>query len=1111
MKVNVNKTHQVIVAALAALMLPPSLAQAQDTSRNFVRTVTMLDANGTDSLQAVQYYNGLGWPTVSVATAGADGGTACALTTYDAPGRERRKYMPVPGSGLGYMAEGAVTSAGYGFYNDNGGFTESHYDALDRVTAVDIAGDAWRQAGRQDRTAYLANTPADMVLHYEAPEDGTNNLILPENTSFQYYPEGSLSKTVSLDVDSVCVTVFTDLSGKKILERTAAGDTYYVYNVLGQLRFVLTPAFGKISRTKTMFAYEYRYDSRGRVVKKILPRDGSGGSVTQYWYDKADRVSYMKDPALGSRYRFCLYDRLGRLCVQGTCGGGNQSDTIFSVTSYASGSQGVCQTGYAAPYAISDPQLEIVNYYDSYDFIGHHQTSAMPTVNINSNQQQYATGSLTGQVVFATDGEALGTINVYDRKGQLVRSVRKGLGGRLEDVNTAYTFTGAVDTVRVDVSVGYGSSLTANTVYTYSKGKKTKMRLTVSHGRLAVFRETTYTYDAIGRLAGKQRQLTVTGRSLCSYSYDVHGWLTGVTNGEFQEQLYYADGLDGGRWNGNISTVKWRSGGNASFQGYNLKYDGCNRLYSAVYGDGDNLTGHRNYFSENVEYDCNGNITRLWRGGLVDNLHGGFGLVDNLRMTYEGNMLTSVCDSASRYSYVGATDFDGVPGQEYPLTYNGSGSLVSDAGRGIARIDYDLNNNPVRIQFTNGSVTRYVYSAAGEKLRVTHLTAVPNITVPIGSIRELAPSEILSADSTDYLLGGSLTLRNGRIDKYQFEEGYCQAVEYSGNASQDDIYFYYYDRDHLGNVRQVVKAGRTTNGTVVQTMDYYPFGAEFCHSSTASEVQSRKYNGKELDRMHGLNTYDYGARQYNPVTARWDRMDPLCEKYYSVSPYVYCGGNPIMLVDPDGREIWVHYYDMDGQKQSFQYAAGMQCNVDNSAAQTIVANLNTMYKNESGARVIDAIIASNTKYGFMQADTHSENGEGYLDPATNITSLHDVNNTLSFAEETFHIFQSVNNQGGTTAVNEVEAKLFSAKMNYEIDTWSVTALYQENLTGLQESPYTDSMTQLFYFGYNDKDYKTAVNNFFSGSLSGNIYKDKPGYKIGTIKDNPLIKGFLPVK
>ena len=58
----------------------------------------------------------------------------------------------------------------------------------------------------------------------------------------------------------------------------------------------------------------------------------------------------------------------------------------------------------------------------------------------------------------------------------------KGLGGLLEDVHTAYSFTGAIDTTRAEVSVGYGSGLTAETVYTYSKGKKTKMRVSVSHG-----------------------------------------------------------------------------------------------------------------------------------------------------------------------------------------------------------------------------------------------------------------------------------------------------------------------------------------------------------------------------------------------------------------------------------------------------------------------------------------------------------------------------------------------------------------------------------------------------------------------------------------------------
>ena len=289
------------------------------------------------------------------------------------------------------------------------------------------------------------------------------------------------------------------------------------------------------------------------------------------------------------------------------------------------------------------------------------------------------------------------------------------------------------------------------------------------------------------------------------------------------------------------------------------------------------------------------------RRGLVDNMHGGFGLVDNLSMTYEGNMLTSVCDNASRMAYAGATDFDGVSGQEYPLTYNDAGSLVSDAGRKIARIDYDLRNNPVRIQFTNGNVTKYVYSAAGEKLRVIYQTAVPNITVAIGSMRELLPSEILNADSTDYLLGGSLTLKNGRIDKYRFEEGYCQARKYSRNYSQDNFTFCYFDRDHLGNIRQVREVDGSREGTVIQSMDYYPFGAQFCHSGTDNNVQPYRYNGKEYDRMHGLNIYDYGARQYNPITARWDRVDPLCEDFYNVSPYVYCMNNPVKYVDPDGR------------------------------------------------------------------------------------------------------------------------------------------------------------------------------------------------------------------
>ena len=87
-------------------------------------------------------------------------------------------------------------------------------------------------------------------------------------------------------------------------------------------------------------------------------------------------------------------------------------------------------------------------------------------------------------------------------------------------------------------------------------------------------------------------------------------------------------------------------------------------------------------------------------------------------------------------------------------------------------------------------------------------------------------------------------------------------------------------------------------------MDYYPFGAEFCDGSMDSEVQSKKNNGKEFENMHGLNTYDYGARQYNPVTARWDRVDQLAERKPWQSPYVYGRNNPVRYIDPDGNDDW---------------------------------------------------------------------------------------------------------------------------------------------------------------------------------------------------------------
>jgi len=37
----------------------------------------------------------------------------------------------------------------------------------------------------------------------------------------------------------------------------------------------------------------------------------------------------------------------------------------------------------------------------------------------------------------------------------------------------------------------------------------------------------------------------------------------------------------------------------------------------------------------------------------------------------------------------------------------------------------------------------------------------------------------------------------------------------------------------------------------------------------------------------------------------WLSVDPMADKYPSMSPFMYCAGNPLKYVDPDGREIWL--------------------------------------------------------------------------------------------------------------------------------------------------------------------------------------------------------------
>ena len=400
----------------------------------------------------------------------------------------------------------------------------------------------------------------------------------------------------------------------------------------------------------------------------------------------------------------------------------------------------------------------------------------------------------------------------------------------------------------------------------------------------------------------------------------------GVTGSNiFSEQLFYeqTDPLvqSAPRWGGDVSGMMWAAGAGEEGGGtagepvphrYAFVYDGAGRLTRASYRGPEGRYGRETEYG----YDRNGNVTQLIRNerNAADSLVSR----RNLTLTYNGNRLAEV-NAGTRLTPSEANPVTPPTGPVHPglnpevgpvvpgvgveepivsvtlpqLAYYPDGSLKYDDYGEIVNIEYNALKLPSKVNrgirvipsgiaYANddphfGEI-RYGYSADGVKLRREERNANPDMTFyPPGHF------------TTDYV--GNCIWRGETLATVMTEGGYINALDGS---------YHFVVTDHLGNVRAIMDG----SGTIEKSFDYYPFGESYASETVSNPGEAFRYGGKEREEKFGIHeVYDFSARWYSPVYGRFQTMDPLCEKYYSLSPYAYCANNPMRFVDPSGMVI----------------------------------------------------------------------------------------------------------------------------------------------------------------------------------------------------------------
>ena len=976
---------------------------AQSSNQNYIKTTTYLNDAATSSLKTVHYFDGLGRPiqTVQQNTGPANNNQdLISVQEYDAFGRASKAWLPIyRTANTGTYYTGVIaTDAKNQYANDTCAFSNPVYEAspLNRILQQYGPGQVWRTANRPVKTEYLTNDSSNPCRYYSVSGDS-----LVKNASD--YAANTLYVIKTTDEDNKIAYEFTDKQGRVLLQRQMDGtvkyDTYYIYDDFGVVRFVLPPVASDSLAAANLttynptsnsalknYAYIYKYNGRLLCKEKKLP----GADPILYVYDKADRLIFSQDgeQRLTNNWTFFKYDAFGRIILTGVWKNSGKTqaglDSLFKNT-LATETFSKTEAYNYTWNSLSGVQGSMVlqaNYYDNYKF-----KSYAPFNNSNYNyatpsgfsNKRYGTdsdtikskGLLTGTISLILDnsGTKISTVYYYDERGRMIQSIASNhlAGHDKEYIN--YSFTGNPTRRQTVHSASGKSDITETYTYEYDHADRlTNTQLQINNPLPTLLSRNVY--DDWGRLQKKLRHNTI---DTIQYEYNIRNWLTKIKNGSFEENLCYnvdVPSLGTACYNGNIAATTWKY--NGVINGYTYFYDKLNRL-SYTYSILNNQWVVDGYYSENFSYDKNGNIKQLTRWDNQD-------IADCLTLTYNGNQVKKITDSGYSQNLSTIKEYRDLANAATEFTYDKNGNMTMDLDRNIVTIRYNLLNLPDTIQFMNGNQIINRYEATGRKLQTDYVTKTVSIVVPIGST--------VNSQGSGFTRSG--TIYNGNME-YEFLNAGAPSLRRIHNAEgyvdfePGDPTFYfddrhnYYRRDHLGNVREVWRApylvhymtspgnwGQELISTgTVQRTQYYSSGLPWeTNTGDNPGTQPYKYEGKEFIEMHGYNGYDSRGRIYIPDFVRTTTMDPLAEKYYSISPYAWCLNNPVRFIDPTGMEI-------EGTRESMS-----------AFYRALFSTYFTMWsleQNNSNGKYNDRITSLRSSLGTMNTMANSKNVYSFND------------------------------------------------------------------------------------------------------------------------------------